>query len=336
MTTSCLYSEINQLQYGDFFLCASETQRDYWVGLLSSLNRVNPLTYADDPTLRRLIDVVPFGLPGVPPAHTRQVLKGVHPGIRDTDWLVLWGGGIYDWLDPLTLIQAMAIVAAGRDDVKLFFMGVKHPNPTVRGFRMLQKAVRLSRELALENRFVFFNDWVPYEARANYLLEADIGISLHLDHLETRYAFRTRVLDYIWAGLPIICGPGDAMSDLVSAHKLGRVVGYQAAAEVAAAITDLLSTPALRAEYAPRFEAITPGLSWPRVAQPLVSFCQSPYFAADRATFDQVGGDRGPSGTSTWRRYVRKGYRYLRTGEIMTLWEEIKRYLTWRIGRGSA
>ena len=52
-----------QLALGDFFLCASERQRDFWIGALHTAGRINPQTYAADPTLRSLIDVVPFGLP---------------------------------------------------------------------------------------------------------------------------------------------------------------------------------------------------------------------------------------------------------------------------------
>jgi glycosyltransferase involved in cell wall biosynthesis len=321
----------DQLRCGDFFLCASEAQRDYWLGVLSGLNRVNPLTHGDDPTLRRLIEVVPFGLPADSPRQTCQVLKGVHPGISASDKVVLWGGGIYDWLDPLTLIRAMNVIVAQRDDVKLFFMGVKHPNPTVRGFEMLEQAIGLSRELGLENRFVFFNDWVPYKERANYLLEADIGASLHLDHLETRYAFRTRLLDYIWAGLPVVCTSGDTMAKLVSEYRLGQVVAYQAVAEVASAILELLDTPNLRAAYASRFEATAPMFSWPNAARPLVDFCQAPYFAADRTLRATSVDGKAISEIPAWQRYLRKGYRYLSTGEVGTLWEELKRYLAWRL-----
>ncbi len=50
---------------------------------------------------------------------------------------------------------------------------------------------------------VFFNpDWVAYEDRGDYLLEADAGVSTHFAHIETEFAFRTRILDYLWAGLP--------------------------------------------------------------------------------------------------------------------------------------
>src|SRR3954447_22753409 len=51
-----------QLLRGDFFLCASEKQRDFWLGQLSALGRLNPVTYDEDETLRSLISVVPFGV----------------------------------------------------------------------------------------------------------------------------------------------------------------------------------------------------------------------------------------------------------------------------------
>ena len=68
----CLNVQNTQLALGDFFLCASERQRDFWIGALHTAGRINPQTYAADPTLRSLIDVVPFGLPDEPPPeHSR-------------------------------------------------------------------------------------------------------------------------------------------------------------------------------------------------------------------------------------------------------------------------
>jgi len=51
--------------------------------------------------------VVPFGLPSEDPVAGRPVIRGVWPGIGPEDWIVLWGGGLWDWLDPLTLIRAV-------------------------------------------------------------------------------------------------------------------------------------------------------------------------------------------------------------------------------------
>ena len=50
------------LLLGDAFLCASDRQRDHWLGALAALGRLSPDVYADDPTLRSLVAVVPFGL----------------------------------------------------------------------------------------------------------------------------------------------------------------------------------------------------------------------------------------------------------------------------------
>ena len=42
----------DQLAIGDFFFCASERQRDWWLGMLEGAGRINPYTIAADPSLR--------------------------------------------------------------------------------------------------------------------------------------------------------------------------------------------------------------------------------------------------------------------------------------------
>ena len=116
---------------GDFLVCASEKQRDFWLGHLAALGRLNPVSYDDDRTLRSLIDVVPFGIPAEPPRASAPVLKGVVEGIGPDDKVVLWGGGIYNWFDPLTLVRAVDRLRERRDDVRLFFLGMQHPHPDV-------------------------------------------------------------------------------------------------------------------------------------------------------------------------------------------------------------
>jgi glycosyltransferase involved in cell wall biosynthesis len=267
------------LLWGDFFLCASEKQRDYWLGWLNALNRINPLTYRSSPDLRNLLDVVPFGLPDQPPTKQEPVLKGVHPGISAGDRVILWGGGVYNWFDPLTLIQAMARVSAQHPDVKLFFLGVDHPTHGDSGSEMVQRAIELSRQLDLLDRTVFFNDWVPYQKRQDYLLEADLGVSLHFAHIETHFSFRTRLLDYIWASLPMLVTRGDVLSDLVESENLGWVVDFEDLDAVTAAI--LSGLEADRDQYRPRFAAVARSLTWEQVLHPLVAFCQDPRKAAD-------------------------------------------------------
>jgi len=270
-----------QCRVGDFFVCASERQRDWWLGLLEAAGRVNVHTYGEDPSLRRLIDVVPFGLPSSPPRHTRQVLKGVWPGIGPEDKVALWGGGLWQWLDPLTAIRAMAQIRERRDDVKLVFPGTRHPNTeAVPDMPIHQAAVRLAEELGLLDRHVFFGEWVSYEEWPNYLVEADVGLSLHFDTVEARLAFRSRVLDYIWAGLPMVVTRGDATSGVVERYDLGAVMDYEDVEGVAEAILRLLVAP--EETFREGFEQARRDLTWEKAARPLIEFCRHPRRAPDR------------------------------------------------------
>ncbi len=72
----------DQLLRGDYLLCASEKQRDLWLGQLAALGRVNPATYDDDPDLRALLDIAPFGIEDDPPIRTGPGFRGVIPGHR--------------------------------------------------------------------------------------------------------------------------------------------------------------------------------------------------------------------------------------------------------------
>ena len=280
----------DQLRRGDFFLCASEKQRDLWMGSLASLGRVNTGTYDGDETLRGLIAVAPFGLDATPPVRTGPGVKGVVEGIGPDDSLLLWGGGIYNWFDPLTLIRAVGILAKERDDVRLFFMGLAHPNPRVPKMRMAVAAEALAADLGLLNRSVFFNQgWVPFAERANVLLDADLGVSTHLDHVETAYSFRTRLLDCLWAGMPQVATRGDSLAELIDAEGLGLTVPPGDADALATAIGRLLDDPERAAAARTAARRVAAEFTWTTVLQPLVDFCAAPRRAPDLLDPDLVG-----------------------------------------------
>lgn len=156
-----------QLQRGDFFLCASDRQKMFWLGQLAALGRINPVTYDGDPDLDGLISIAPFGLSSTPPVHERDVLKGVLPGIGTDDKLLLWSGGLYNWFDPKTLIRAVARLSERRDNVKLFFQGTKHPHPGVPEMAIVAESRALASELGALDTSVFFNSsWVDYSVPA--------------------------------------------------------------------------------------------------------------------------------------------------------------------------
>jgi FkbM family methyltransferase len=271
-----------QFRRGDFFLAASPKQRDMWLGHLGSLGRINVATYGDDPCLDRLIAIAPFGLPDGPPVHSRSVLKGVVPGIAPNDCVILWGGGIYDWYDPLTLLRAIDRLRRQLPRVRLFFPGMRHPNPQVPTMRMAVEARRLSEQLGLTGKYVFFNeDWVPYEERQNYLLEADVAVSTHLDHLKTSFSVRARVLDYLWARLPVVVSTGDFFGDLVAQEELGAVVPPGDVDALQGALQRMLSDAEWMAACSSPAAVVGKRFVWTAALKPLVEFCRDPHRAPD-------------------------------------------------------
>jgi hypothetical protein len=271
-----------QFLRGDFFLCASDKQRDFWLGTLAALGRVNPATYEDDPSLEALLAVVPFGVSDEPPVRSAPAIKGVIPGIGVDDQVVLWGGGVYNWFDPVAVIRAVDRLKDRVPGVRLVFLGMRHPNPNVPEMRIADECRRVAGELGLEGRHVFFNDgWVPFDERHNWFLDADVAVTTHFHHVETEFSFRTRVLDYLWAGLPTVSTSGDSLSDLIEREGLGRTVPPDDVRALEDALHELL-TDAEAAEVCRRnIAGLVEAMRWSEVLRPLVSFCEHPHRAPD-------------------------------------------------------
>jgi glycosyltransferase involved in cell wall biosynthesis len=315
-------------QSGDFYICGSERQRDFWLGVLAANGRVNPHTYSQDPTLRRLIDVVGVGFPSRPP-HAGPYLKGRHPAVPEDARLVLWGGGVWNWLDPLTLLQAWPDVLADQPQARLVFLGTRHPNPDVPRHRMAARAEALAAEIGEKDRTVLFIEWVPYQEREALLSEADLGVSLHPIHVETRYALRTRVLDYFWARLPVLLTEGDVASEWVQEYGLGQVVPPYGAKAVAGAIKTLLAQD--RSSWKERYEPLQEVFRWDKVIAPLLDYCLHGPAAPDRkiAKLQTAGLPTTDSGVSP----IRRGLSIWRTEGIRVALHRGWRYLQWRLSR---
>jgi glycosyltransferase involved in cell wall biosynthesis len=296
----------DQVVRGDFFICASERQRDLWLGQLGAAGRLNPDNYADDQSMRRLIDVVPFGLPADPPHRTGPGVKGVVPGVGADDRVVIWAGGVYNWFDPETVVRAVDAARAEVPGIRLYFMGMKHPNPDVPKMATATRTRELSDALGLTGTHVFFNSgWVEYDQRQNHLLDADIGITTHFDHLETAFSFRTRVLDYLWAGLPVISTTGDHFGALVAQRGLGAAVQERDVEGLRAALVHLLTDPAAAQAARAAVAEVRAEYTWPRALAPLLAFCRDPRPAPDRRA--GAVSVRPPGMTAPKRRWSVRG-----------------------------
>lgn len=271
------------LRQGDFFTCTLNSQVDFWMGALLAAGRINEANLRRQPSLENLLAVVPFGLPAHAPPAPVRCMKGIVPGIDPTDRVLYWGGGIWDWTDPDTYLDALAVVFRQRSGVRAVFGALHHFSPEIvpamdAAGRLLE---RVRREGWLGSR-VFFLDWVPYDRRSDFLQEADLGVSLVQRTLENRYAIRSRLLDHLWTGLPAVLTAGDEMAGVLASAGLARLIAPVDAQAAAEAILDWLDQPpSARAAAQAGMTDLRQRFAWPNAVLPVVTFLRSPRRAAD-------------------------------------------------------
>ncbi|MFL6196226.1 MAG: glycosyltransferase [Thermoanaerobaculia bacterium] len=251
-----------QMSRGDFFLCSSEEQRNFYLGFLTALGRVNPERIQGDPDLSTLIAPVPFGVPAELPPH-RPVLPARAAGERR-----LLFGGLYDWYDPWTLLDALATL-----DRPWTLLLIRNPNPEGTPQRLFAAVEARCRSLGWWGSRVQALDWVPAERRYDLLRDVDLLVAPHKPSLETRLSLRTRFLDALAAGCPVVTSEGGAMSRLLAEHRAGWVAPVGDAQALAAVLAEALDAPGSRQEGARELAA---AFQWDRVLAPLVRFCRDP------------------------------------------------------------
>ncbi|HEX6198762.1 MAG TPA: glycosyltransferase, partial [Thermoanaerobaculia bacterium] len=259
-----------QLSRGDFFLCSSEEQRLFYLGFLAALGRVNPRRLEIDPDLAGLIAPVPFGVPDELPPH-RPLLEPRAPGERR-----LLFGALYDWYDPWTLLDALELLApeprAGPAAAWTLLL-IRHPDPAGTPQRLMRQVEARCRERGWWGTRVRALDWVPAERRYDLLRDVDLLVAPHRPSLETRLSMRTRFLDALAAGLPVVTSEGGTLSRLLREENAGWVVPPGDARALAAALEEALDEPDRHAAGA---AALARRLSWDRALEPLLLFCRAP------------------------------------------------------------
>ncbi len=269
-----------QLREGDLFLCSSLEQRLFYLGMLYALGRLNPETYFADFTLANLVREVPFGIAALEPppaagsdAAPAPLLRGRVPGIGPDD-PVLFFGGIYDWYDPMLLIHALPALIARFPALRVVFSA--NPNTGSTPQETYAEVLAACRASGWIDRHVFFVPWVPAAERFRLYREATVATVLHRPRFEAEISMRTRVLDFLGAGLPVVATAGGAMSRRLAEEKMGWVVPEGDEAALTEALAALLESAQLRSDFAERGLKWAAGQSWDRVLAPLAEFLDAP------------------------------------------------------------
>jgi glycosyltransferase involved in cell wall biosynthesis len=262
------FTLMNSLARGDFFLCASEAQRMFYLGALVASGRLNPELFEQDPELSSLLAIAPFGVParnaGVPPAGPAASSP---PGAHD----ILFGG-IYDWYDPILAIEAVALVP----NATLTF--THHPNPDLTPQGKLGEAMEHVRRKKYD--FVRFEPWAPYEQRAEFFARFSMALLTFPRSLETDLSMRTRIYDYLWCGLPVVTSSAPGTDEILSRYDCGIVVGEESPRAFADATLRVD-----RERMSPGTRTFVEEHQWDRTLAPLRAFVREPRIERTKETF---------------------------------------------------
>jgi len=278
------FTLVSSLSRGDFFLCASETQRMFYLGALLAAGRLNPAAFEHDPDLHSLIAVAPFGVSsrvsGSPSLRVAEKepetsrdretrTLGASETRRPGDSLRILFGGIYDWYDPILAIEAVKLVA----NATLTF--THHPNPELTPQGKLAEAMEHVRRNAYGH--VQFEPWAPYDQRAAFFSEFDLALLTFPRSVETDLSMRTRIYDYLWCGLPVVTSSAPGTDEILTRYRAGVVVTSDCPQAFAEAI-----------RTAPRdgdFDRFVAEHQWDRTLAPLREFCRAPRIERTKDAF---------------------------------------------------
>ena len=252
---------MTSLRHGDFFLCASEAQRHFYLGLLLAAGRLNPVLFDRDPRLESLLAIAPFGVHAAPDSMSRS-LDAPH---------VLFGG-IYDWYDPVLAIDAVAIARESIPGMPLTF--THHPNPGMTPQGKLGEAISHTRRHSYG--FVRFEQWTPYEGRDAFFEQFAIALLTFPRSVETDLSMRTRVYDFLRAGLPIITSPAPGTDEILLRYSAGSVVDSPDPEDFARELVAIVSDSLRHAAMSSGGRRFVGEHQWSRTLEPLRAFCRAP------------------------------------------------------------
>jgi hypothetical protein len=253
-----------QMSRGDLFLCSSEEQRLYYAGFLTALGRIHPQLLLEDPQLENLLVLVPFGVPETLPQH-QPLLPEREPGEHR-----LLFGALYDWYDPWTVLEAIQRLP---ERWTVWFVQTAHPQSTPQQkFRQLENELARSPQLQASVRIL---PWAPATRRFDLFRDVDLLVAPVNPGLENQLAWRTRHLEALAAGCPILLSRGGNFARTLEEAGVTRTFEPGDSEALAQAILEL-EEPNLRQQRIALGRSFAQSYCWPRVFEPLARFLAAP------------------------------------------------------------
>ncbi len=244
--------KVQSISKGDFFTCAGERQRQYFLPWLMM---------AGIEEVERVLATIPVSLsPHLP---TR----------RPSDELTFVYGGVFlPWQDPSVGLSILVEKLENLERGVLKVFGGAHPTYQIKTgvFEDLRRKLKASPRVS-------FPGMVPREQLLKEYGKAHVAIDLMARNAERELAFTTRTVEYLWCGLPVIYNDYSELSRYISEYKAGWIVDPESEEEIAKVIDEILSSPEVVSEYSQNAQRLVrERLTWDKTIEPLDRFCRNP------------------------------------------------------------
>jgi glycosyltransferase involved in cell wall biosynthesis len=215
---------------GDVFSVCGVPQRDMLVGELAMCGRLNSRTLGYD--FARVI------YPGAPPVSPQaeqgsDTLRGL--GMPTDAFVVLWCGGYNTWTDVETLYTGLATAMAGNTRMHFLSVGASTYDAAETAYDRFVASVEHSPH---RSRFHLLG-WRPWQEIPRLYQASDVGVNIDALHYETIYGTRTRLMEMLAYGLPVITSTGCELSYQIPKRGVGASFTSGDAAGLACALLDL-------------------------------------------------------------------------------------------------
>ncbi len=193
-------SSLRATRRADYILYASDTQYHYYVGYLAGINKLNPKTYGE---LEKRMFKVPYG---VDPSE-----KVGRAQSRPDKPTLLWYGAFYSWFDMESLVESLKELKKDVPGFRMVIAGAQNPYNKDPG--LLAHYNRTMKALEPIKDIIELVPWGPFDERFVTYAKSSAIITWNHDGLENKFAWRTRLMDFILAERPIITNGGDPLAE---------------------------------------------------------------------------------------------------------------------------
>lgn len=249
---------------GDYWLVSNQEQAHWIMGVMTSLGRMTPSFAQEFATESRIIPT-PYGMdapPDSPPDPAPRLALFAGLGLPPTTPYLLWTGGMWPWMDPLTVVEAMPLVLKEYPELHLLLPGAHSPHtaapeqPQALAVRERIRALKLEQEVHLL-------DWISALDWPAIASGASLHVSAHSIHPETELSYRTRYLEALRWRKPLIVSPFDPLGGQLELVGFALSANAGAPEEYADAILEALErqpeSPDIEAQ---RWAMIDQHFSW--------------------------------------------------------------------------